>query len=75
MATGTGTYGLRPVSVLPEYQRQGTGKALIIEGLSRLKEVTARGCCLVGDPNYINGLVIHLDFIQMLTIIQDLYGH
>ena len=30
-------YGLGPVSVLPEYQRKGIGKALIREGLSRLK--------------------------------------
>jgi len=29
--------GLGPVSVLPEYQRQGIGKALIQQGLSRLK--------------------------------------
>ena len=29
-------YGLGPVSVLPEYQRQGIGKALIREGLARL---------------------------------------
>ncbi|MBN1826422.1 MAG: GNAT family N-acetyltransferase [Candidatus Eisenbacteria bacterium] len=45
-------YGLGPVSVLPEYQRQGIGKALIEEGLSRLKSRNARGCCLVGDPKY-----------------------
>jgi putative acetyltransferase len=45
-------YGLGPVSVLPEYQRQGIGKALIREGLSRLKEMQARGCCLVGHPDY-----------------------
>jgi putative acetyltransferase len=45
-------YGLGPVSVLPEYQRQGIGKALIEEGLSRLKELNARGCCLVGHPEY-----------------------
>jgi putative acetyltransferase len=45
-------YGLGPVSVLPEYQRQGIGKALIKEGLSRLKGVSARGCCLVGHPDY-----------------------
>ena len=45
-------YGLGPVSVLPEYQRQGIGKALIEEGLSRLKEMSARGCCLVGHPDY-----------------------
>lgn len=45
-------YGLGPVSVLPEYQRQGIGKALIEEGLSRLKARNAKGCCLVGHPDY-----------------------
>ena len=39
-------------SVLPEYQRRGIGKALIQEGLSRLKKLCARGCCLVGHPQY-----------------------
>jgi putative acetyltransferase len=47
-----GWYGLGPVSVLPEYQRQGIGKALIEEGLSRLKALGAHGCCLVGQPDY-----------------------
>jgi len=45
-------YGLGPVSVLPECQRQGIGKALINEGLSRLKDMKAQGCCLVGHPDY-----------------------
>lgn len=45
-------YGLGPVSVLPLYQRMGIGKALIREGLSRLKELGAKGCCLVGHPQY-----------------------
>jgi putative acetyltransferase len=45
-------YGLGPVSVLPEHQRKGIGKALIKEGLSRLRDVNARGCCLVGHPDY-----------------------
>jgi putative acetyltransferase len=48
----TGWYGLGPVSVLPAYQRQGIGKALIQEGLSRLKAMNAQGCCLVGHPDY-----------------------
>ena len=47
-----GWYGLGPVSVLPEYLRLGIGKALIREGLSRLKAMGARGCCLVGHPDY-----------------------
>jgi putative acetyltransferase len=45
-------YGLGPVSVLPEHQRKGIGKALIKEGLSRLKDMNAQGCCLVGHPDY-----------------------
>lgn len=45
-------YGLGPVSVLPEYQRRGIGKTLIKEGLSRLKKLSAKGCCLVGHPQY-----------------------
>jgi putative acetyltransferase len=45
-------YGLGPVSVLPAYQRQGVGKALIREGLARLKAMHAQGCCLVGHPDY-----------------------
>lgn len=45
-------YGLGPVSVLPEYQRQGIGSALIREGLERLKGRGAGGCCLVGHPDY-----------------------
>lgn len=59
-------YGLGPVSVLPEYQRKGVGKALIQEGLSRLKNLNAQGCCVVGHPEYyrkfgfrnVSGLVI-----------------
>ena len=45
-------YGLGPVSVLPAYQRQGIGKALIQEGLCRLKDLNAAGCCVVGHPDY-----------------------
>jgi putative acetyltransferase len=45
-------YGLGPVSVLPEYQRRGVGSALIKEGISRLKDLGARGCCLMGYPEY-----------------------
>jgi putative acetyltransferase len=45
-------FGLGPVSVLPEYQRRGIGKALIRAGLLRLNGIGARGCCLVGHPDY-----------------------
>jgi len=45
-------YGLGPVSVLPEFQRQGVGKALIAAGHASLKRLSARGSCLVGHPEY-----------------------
>lgn len=47
-----GWYGLGPISVLPELQRQGIGKSMLHEGLSLLKSMGAKGCVLVGDPGY-----------------------
>lgn len=48
----TGWYGLGPVSVLPSMQQSGIGSALIRDGLARLKQLGAKGCCLVGHPGY-----------------------
>jgi len=45
-------YGLGPISVQPGYQKQGIGTKLVNEGLNLLKDLGARGCVLVGDPNY-----------------------
>jgi putative acetyltransferase len=45
-------YGLGPVSVQPEWQRQGIGQALINYGLERLREMGANGCVLLGEPEY-----------------------
>ena len=45
-------YGLGPVSVLPEHQKNGIGKFLISEGLSLLKKLDGQGCVLVGHPDY-----------------------
>jgi len=47
-----GWYGLGPVSVLPEYQKQGIGESLVNKGLSLLKAMGGKGCALVGDPAY-----------------------
>jgi putative acetyltransferase len=48
----TGWYGLGPVSVFPNYHKQGIGKSLVNAGLSLLKELGGQGCALVGDPNF-----------------------
>ncbi len=45
-------YGVGPVSVSPEFQKQGCGKSLMNEGLTTLKASGAEGCVLVGDPQY-----------------------
>ncbi|WP_128891256.1 GNAT family N-acetyltransferase [Erythrobacter sp. HKB08] len=45
-------YGLGPVSVLPECQRQGIGSRLIQRGIADLRERGARGIVLLGDPAY-----------------------
>jgi putative acetyltransferase len=47
-----GWYGLGPVSAHPDFQRKGIGKALIRAGLLRLEQLGAKGCCLVGHPEY-----------------------
>jgi putative acetyltransferase len=45
-------FGLGPVAVLPDRQRQGMGQALIRAGLERLTEMEAAGCVVLGDPGY-----------------------
>lgn len=45
-------YGLGPVAVLPEYQRQGIGQQLIEKSLKDLVLMDAEGCVVVGEPAY-----------------------
>ncbi|GEL97106.1 GNAT family N-acetyltransferase [Cellulomonas terrae] len=45
-----GWFGLGPISVRLDRQRQGIGRALVAEGLRWLREHGARGCALIGDP-------------------------
>lgn len=45
-------YGLGPISVAPEYQHQGVGKALIQHALQQLQQFNAAGCVVLGDPAY-----------------------
>ncbi len=47
-----GWYGLGPISVEPERQGQGIGRALVEQGLAELRKLGANGCVLVGDPAF-----------------------
>lgn len=47
-----GWYGLGPISIHPDFQRQGIGSTLIYKGLSQIRGLGANGCVLEGDPNY-----------------------
>lgn len=47
-----GIMGLGPMAVLPEYQRQGLGSALIREGLRRCAAFDAEAVVVVGHPEY-----------------------
>ena len=48
----TGWFGLGPISVLPEFQRQGVGSKLMRSALAALEAMNASGCVVLGDPGY-----------------------
>ena len=43
---------LSPVSVLPQYQREGVGSKLIVEGLRKAKELGYKSVIVLGHDNY-----------------------
>lgn len=45
-----GWFGLGPVSVHQDRQRQGIGRLLIEHGLDLLRDAGANGCALIGNP-------------------------
>lgn len=47
-----GWFGLGPVAVAPQRQREGIGATLIEQGLALLRERAAAGCVVLGDPAY-----------------------
>lgn len=47
-----GWFGLGPLAVEPQRQKCGVGARLVEAGLARLVEWGARGCALVGSPDY-----------------------
>jgi putative acetyltransferase len=49
---GDGWFGLGPVAVMPDRQREGIGSALINAGLRHLRGKGSNGCVVLGDPAY-----------------------
>lgn len=47
-----GWFGLGPISVDPAMQKKGIGGQLMAEAKAWMTTRKARGCILVGDPNY-----------------------
>jgi putative acetyltransferase len=45
-------FGIGPLSVRPQWQRRGIGRALTREALEQLRRSGAAGCVVLGDPNY-----------------------
>lgn len=48
----TGWYGLGPISVEPDLQRRGIGRALMERSIAELRRIGAKGCVLVGNPAF-----------------------
>lgn len=47
-----GWFGLGPLAVAPDHQRQGIGTALVRAALAALEAHGASGCVVLGDPGY-----------------------
>lgn len=59
--THDGWFGLGPVSVRPDLQKQGIGRALVERGLNMLRERDATGCALTGNPDIYSRLGFESD--------------
>ena len=76
-------FGLGPLSVLPERQKQGIGSSLVRQGLAQLRTIGAKGCVVLGDPHYYGRFGFHAhpklgfkgvppEYFQALSFSQDL---
>ena len=71
-------FGLGPVAVRPDMQRGGIGSALVTCGLTELRAAGAKGCALVGNPAFYDGMTFfdripadfHLLFLLPLVCIE-----
>jgi mycothiol synthase len=64
--TGCGEF--EPVGTMPEHQRHGLAKALMYEGMQRLKQLGATQCMVTGGSPHANGL-----YQVVMGPIYDLY--
>lgn len=68
LSTGDkGWMTLGPISVVPERQRQGVGRALIKAGNARLLERGASGVVLLGEPGYYERFGFRRDTALFIT--------
>jgi len=56
-----GWFGLGPLSVQPDKQRDGIGSALVLQGLAQLRARGAKGCALLGHPDFYRRLGFRSD--------------
>jgi predicted N-acetyltransferase YhbS len=77
-----GWYTLGPVSVLPERQGQGIGRALIEAGIAHMRKAGAQGVVVVGDPDlygrfgFVRGTPLQIagplaDYFQVLPFVLE----
>jgi putative acetyltransferase len=61
----TGWFGLGPISVVPQHQRQGVGSRLMREAMRVLRARGASGCVVLGEPEYYGrfGFVAYPDLV------------
>lgn len=52
-------HGLGPISVQPALQKLGIGSKLIHDGLSRIRDMGAKGCVVLGSPPYYQRFGFH----------------
>ena len=52
-------YGLGPISVQPALQKLGIGSTLLQDGLSRIRDMGAKGCVVLGNHLYYQRFDFH----------------
>jgi predicted N-acetyltransferase YhbS len=78
-----GWYALGPISVVPERQGQGIGRALVEAGMAHWRAAGAQGVVLLGDPvlygrfGFVRGTPLHIEgplaeYFQVLPFAADI---